>query len=405
MSWLQDLLRATKEQECPQSYFYWAALTTLSATVGKRIYLSRGGAYNLYPNIYTFIISKKSGLRKGMSVNLARKLANNVGTIRIIDGQNSIQGVMKALSKLHTTPAKHVVNKAEGFLITGEFASFLLSDGLSFSLTTLTDLYDTQYHDHGFKKRLASQDELELKEPCLTSLFASNETHFFDSIPRNAITGGFLARTFCVYEEKANTINSLMREQKGKIDYKTITKFLVGLTKLKGEMKIEEKAKVLYEEWYNGFRNRDSDDDTGTEERIGDSLLKLAMLLSLIDSTDLIITHKQMDEAITKSMECFSNLRRLLVGSGDAKSIKSTVARTIMALLTSSAPKYETHRRAILIKGIGLFGPYDLNETTEHFLQSKLITIEKRGSEEYYKLTNWAIESFLKLKIKVAEGK
>ena len=392
MTWLPELMQAVSDLESPRSYFYWSALTTVSAVVGKRIFLNRGEAYVLYPNIYTFIISKKSGLRKGIPIRLAKKLTIDTGTVRVIDGQNSIQGVIKNLSHQHTTKANHVINKAEGFLITGEFASFLIGDNTGFSLTTLTDLYDTQYHEEGFKKRLAGQDEIELNGLCLTALFASNETHFFDSIPRNAITGGFLARTFCIYESKKNTINPLMEVQKQTIDYKGIVQHLKKLSKLKGEMTIERKAKTLFASWYMDFSNKDSNDDTGTDDRLGDNLLKLAMLLSLAESTDLIISHAHMEEAISKTMECFSSLRHLLFGSGDTKSVKRITAKVLLTLLID-APDHTVKRRDVLVKGIGLFGTYDLDEAVEHFLQARYIIIKKERSEQIYKLNDWVIKT------------
>jgi hypothetical protein len=401
MSWIKKLLESTNGLESPQSYFYWSALASISATVAKRIYLNRGGIYRLYPNVYVFLISKKSGLRKGIPVNFAKKVTHEVGTVRVIDGQNSIQGVLKELSSIKTNEGGHIIKSAEGFLITGEFASFMLQDGVGFSLTTLTDLYDTQYHEKGFNKRLATQDELQLKEPCLTALFASNETHFFDAVPKTAMTGGFLARTFCIYESQKQAVNSLMRGSAKFIDYKDINSHLLAISKLKGEFKIEENAIDLYESWYQEFALQEIEGDTGTEERIGDNILKAAMLISLADSPNLIINIGNMEEAIKKSMDSFVGLRRLMMGGvGDAKSIKSTTFKIVMTLLLGAAPSYEVSRKRIMIKGAGVFGPYDLDETVEHFLQAKMISIDKRGSDMHYKLKDWVVKKHLELSTK-----
>src|SRR5258705_8032037 len=135
MGWMQDFLDSTDGMESPKSYFYWSMLTTISAVVGRRVWIDRGGVYQLYPNIYTFLISRRSGLRKGIPVNIAKTLAYEVGRVRVIDGQNSIQGVIKELARVRTVGAGHVIRDAEGFLITGEFASFMLQDGTNLSLT------------------------------------------------------------------------------------------------------------------------------------------------------------------------------------------------------------------------------------------------------------------------------
>lgn len=395
MSWMQDFLDSTKELESPRSYFYWSMLTTISAVVAKKLWVDRGGVYKLYPNVYTFLISKRSGLRKGIPINVAKKLAHEVGRIRVIDGQNSIQGVIKELAKVKTVGNGHIIKNAEGFLITGEFASFMLQDGIGSSLTTLTDLYDAQYHEHGFVKTLASQDQIILKNPCLTALFASNETHFFDSVPKNAITGGFLARTFCIYEEKRNTINSLTKPIVNKIDYLRIIGHLGELAKLEGEIIAEPDALELFNTWYHEFCGKDheAEDTTGTSERLGDNIWKASMLIGLANNNQQIITEKDMDEAIVQCMTTFSNLKRLLLGgAGDSTNIKSITMRTVVAMILETEPEFEVERKKILRKGVGIFGVYDLDEVIEHLLQAGMIKLDKRGQGMYYKLTSVALK-------------
>jgi hypothetical protein len=377
-------------------------LTTISSVVGKKLWVDRGGLYKLYPNIYTFLISKRSGLRKGIPINVAKRLANEVGRVRVIDGQNSIQGVIKELAKVKTVGNGHVIKNAEGFLITGEFASFMLQDGIGSSLTTLTDLYDAQYHEHGFRKTLASQDQIELKGLCLTALFASNETHFFDSVPRNAITGGFLARTFCIYEEKKNTDNSLTGQRKpnpAKIDYLRMIGILADLSKLEGEIISESDALKVFDEWYYDFCGKDheQEDETGTSERLGDNIWKAAMLIGLANNNQQIITGKDMEEAIYHAMITFQNLKRLLLGGAvDAKNVKSICMRTVVAMmLEMEVSGFEVDRKKILRRGAGIFGVYDLDEVIEHLLQAGMIKIDKRGQGIYYKLTEIALRRHL----------
>jgi hypothetical protein len=402
-SWMNDFLDSTKELESPTSYFYWSLLTVISASVGKRIWVNRGDAYKLYPNIYTFIISKRSGLRKGLPISVAKKLAHEIGTVRIIDGQNTIQGVLKELSQVRTLESRHVIREAEGFLITGEFASFLIQDGTSGALTTLTDLYDTHAHENGFKKTLASQDAIELKSPCLTSLFASNETHFFEAVPRNAITGGFLARTFCIYEERRNTLNSLTKKVETKIDYLRIVSHLKELAQLKGEIIPSNAALESFDNWYKEFHKDDYgiDDETGTADRIGDNIWKAAMLIALSNSHGLEILLGDMDDAIVRTMETFANIKRLLIGgSSDNKNIKTITMRTVIAAILDTDPQFEFSRKLLLRKGAGIFGVYDLDETIEHLLQAQMITIRKNGQEIYYKLTEVIIRKHREIKSK-----
>lgn len=401
MSWLKDFMHSTEELESPQSYFYWSILTTISSVVGKKIWVDRGGVYKLYPNVYTFLISKKSGLRKGIPINVAKKLAYEVGKVRVIDGQNTVQGMIKELSKVKTVGNGHIIKNAEGFFISGEFASFIIQDGAGSSLTTLTDLYDCQYHEQGWTKTLASQEQVQLKNLCLTGLFASNETHFFDAVPKNAITGGFLARTFCVYEEKRNTINSLTKKVQNKIDYLRIIGHLTEISKLEGEIIPDKGALKLFDEWYHEFcnKNHGDEDETGTSERLGDNIWKAAMLISLSNSHGMIIDEVDMDEAIVKGLETFNNLKRLLMGGvSDKKDLKALTMRTTVAAMLECEPIFEIGRKKLLRKGVGMFGVHDLDECVEHLLQAGMIKIDKRGSEVFYKLTELVIKKHVEMR-------
>ena len=232
-------------------------------------------------------------------------------------------------------------------------------------------------------------------------MFASNETHFFDAVPKNAISGGFLARTFCVYEEKRNTVNSLTRPITKKIDYLTILTHFKMISELKGEIVPNGNALVMFNDWYHPFTEKNSnndEDDTGTSERIGDGIWKVAMLLSLIDSTDMIITEKHMEESIYQCMITYGNLKRLLMGgagSGAQKDLKATTMRTVVAMMLEAAPSYKVERKRVLQKAAGVFSVYDLDECIEHLLQAGMIKKETSGSNTYYKLTDMIIRKHL----------
>jgi len=395
MSFISDLLDSTADVESPRNYFYWSGLTAIASVLGKRVYLNRQKKYNLYPNIYTFLLSSESGLlRKSLPINTAKKLAYLAGNVRIIDGQNSIQGIIKELNNVHTTDKRVVISDAQALLISGEFSNFLIQDRDAKPLTDLTDMYDTQNYEDGFKKRLASQDILILKGLCLTGLYGSNEVHFRRAVPDEAVRGGFLARCFCVYETKRQTINSLMsltedeEEDALEIPVIQLSEYLKTLIDLRGEMRVVNEARRLYNSWYHDFTTRDIEDDTGTIARLGDTLLKAAMLISLSRDPEMLIRLQDMEEAIQKSTDCFLNMRKMLLG-GKLDTQNDTFRIVMHALLNSKDNRLS--RRVLLVKGWGIFSVYDLDSVIEHFVQSGAIIVEGSG-EKYYRLQPWVVE-------------
>src|SRR5574343_1347225 len=97
MGWIQQVLEEHSESESPQRFYYWSAMSAISACVRRNICLERYH-YKLYPNIYVFVVAR-SGLRKGPPIALAQKLMNKVQCTKVIEGRASIQAVIRDLGK------------------------------------------------------------------------------------------------------------------------------------------------------------------------------------------------------------------------------------------------------------------------------------------------------------------
>src|SRR6266496_5863122 len=91
------VLRYTQQSESPRKFYYWSALSAISAVVKNNVYINRqGGRLKLYPNIFVLLVGR-SGLRKGPPINLARALVEAVDNTRVITGQISIPALITAL--------------------------------------------------------------------------------------------------------------------------------------------------------------------------------------------------------------------------------------------------------------------------------------------------------------------
>jgi hypothetical protein len=77
-------------------------------------------------------------------------------------------------------------------------------------------------------------------------------------------------------------------------------------------------AGIVYEEWYDNFNQQidqtEERDETGTLNRFGDSVLKVAMLLSLANAPELYISESAMLEAIAICEKLIGNVRRTTLG-------------------------------------------------------------------------------------------
>ncbi|HWY35491.1 MAG TPA: hypothetical protein VNX68_12670, partial [Nitrosopumilaceae archaeon] len=312
MSWLSVLVESCEENESPPKFFYWCGLAAISAVMKKQVYTDRF-FYNLYPNIYVFLVAG-SGMKKGIPISVAKRLVEKTKTCRIISGRNSMPRIVQDLGKAFTLENGAMISNAQGFIISGELAAFLVKE--QDAMTVLTDLHNTHEHELFWINSLKGSGVDKLKEPCLTLLGATNEDHFVEAVPNSAVGGGFIARTFIVFSLDKGKLNSLTRPPKKVVDVVFLAEYLKELTKIKGKFTWTDAAIKVYDNWYYKFMGSNGNDKTGTNNRVGDQIIKAAMLIALSETPDLILKESHILEAINVSTECISGMRQVTMGAG-----------------------------------------------------------------------------------------
>ena len=396
MTWIERLLQVTRESESPRKYYYWAGLAAIAGVVKNNVFLDKF-YYKLYPNIYVLLVGK-SGIRKGPPVALARKLVREVNNTRIITGRASIQAIITELRTARTFEGTDgPITDAVGFLVSSEFASFIIQDQQA--LTILTDLYDGDYNPDFDNLTKASGKET-LKNPCLTLIGASNEVHFRDAVPDNALGGGFVARTFIIHAEKKSGINPLTERPVDMASPKELARYLRELSQIRGQFIWSRNGKEIYDNWYRDFSGADYTDSTGTIERLHDHVLKAAMLVSLSRKTDLVLEELDIREAIIACQDFVPGARRVSMGGGRSPQAPGT-AIFLKELL--SREDYSLSRTKMLQKHWSYFDSFELDRIAESLVSQKAIKIEFRNGEAnkkeaWYKLEQGVVDNYQKMK-------
>jgi hypothetical protein len=342
MNWLDELIKEHSEFESPMSFWWWGALSTISAVVKDNVWMDRY-LYNLYPNIYV-MLHADSGLKKGPPINMAKKLCNMTGGVKVITGRSSLQGILKEMGTVQLKPEDKgkVNNKSNVFICSSELSSSIVDDPVATKI--LTDLFDRHYNADEWKS-LLKMEQFVLKDPTVGMFTATNESMGEDFFTKSAIKGGFMARTFIIYEGKRNRKNSLAYRPENMPNYEKYVKFLKQIAALRGPFKsfdsLEPKdeyqfskqvekvdggtrtiyfthAGKIYDDWYDQFTDlvdaQQVKDETGTLNRFGDAVLKVAMLLSLAERPTLEISETAMVKAIGICEKLLGNIRRTTLG-------------------------------------------------------------------------------------------
>lgn len=408
MSWIQKVVDQHDKVESPRNFWYWSALAALSAIVKDNVWLDRGGLYKLYPNIYV-MLHADSGLKKGPPVSLAKQIVRKVNNTRIISGRSSIQGILKELGQSSTTEGGKgkILKKSVGFIVASEFSSSLVSDPAA--MTILTDLYDRHYNE-GEYKSLLKMESFELKDPTITLLVATNDAHFEDFVAKKDIQGGFMGRTFVIAENKVQRLNSLAAPLVHAPDIEELVEYPKTLSGISGPflplgVRVEDDchpikredeegeyvwftpAGAMFDDWYQQFyqsvREQEIKDDTGTVQRFGDSVVKVAMLLSLAETPELVIGESHMAEAIRVCEKLIGNIRRTTMGKRAMDDSATKKALIIKELIDREGNQVT---RAILYKKYYLhFSNTEEFDDLMHSLEdAQMLQITNRGNQTVY---------------------
>jgi len=419
MNWLENLLSQHNELESPTNFWLWGGLAAISAVVKDNVWLDRQ-IYNLYPNIYV-MFHAESGLKKGPPISMAKQLVRGVGGTRIISGRSSIQGILKDLGTAQTQPGGKVINKSTAFICSSELTSSIVEDKVATDI--LTDLYDRQYNV-GEWRSLLKMESFNLKDPTITMLTATNEAHSQDFFGKKDIHGGYFARTFVISENKRNRANSLLVPLKNPPKYTELIDYLKVLTELKGpfkplasqvqseefpypwvehvtgEVNFFSEAGLVYQKWYENFiqevLTQELRDDTGTLNRFGDSVLKVAMLLSLARSPELYIDAESMTLAISYCERLVGNVREMTHGKKGLSESKNLKGIIIQELLGREPCRIS---RTMLLKK--MWAHYkeasELDEIMMSFDQAGMIKTENMGNQIIYVMPEVVVTEYRKL--------
>jgi hypothetical protein len=376
-SWLIDLMKSVDAAESPRPFFYWSALSVVSAIVRNQVYLDKF-MYKLYPNIFVMLVAK-SGLRKGVPIKMAKELVTLIGNTRIFAGRGSIQGIINELSKAHTLPSGLIIKDATGFIVSSEFSSSFVQDPQTFTL--LTDLYDSDYNSGEWKNVIKGTGTETLKDVSLTMLSATNQSHFKSTISDTDVSGGFIGRTLIVTADKKQQVNALVKRPLQTFNAADHIEYLKELAKLKGEFNYYEDSDDIYEAWYTKFSSdiEDADDKTGTLDRLHDHVLKVAMLLSLCRSPDLRILPEDIINAV-KSCEMLTlNVKKTIIGSGKGQMAPQTGA--VLTLLMKQ-PELKIGRKRLLQRLWGDLDANELDRVIETLIQAGAVKVFRDENKE-----------------------
>jgi len=386
VSFIDLVLDSTQEYEAPKRFYYWAALSAVSAVLKDRVYLDMY-AYKCYPNIYVLLYGP-SGVRKGPPIALAEHVVKIVDNTRVINGRSSIEAIIKQLGTFQTREKKEPLKDSCGFVVASELSSSIISNPSAMDI--FTNLYDRIYNKGEWKYNLKVGDSYKLTRPTITWLSGTNEALFREFVPDKNIHGGLIGRMFVISEYKPGTVNSLMFKPKIMVDENRLAEALIPIAKMEGEFQISEDLRHVVDDWYKNFVEVIAPklaDETGFVARVEDFVIKNAMLIAAGRRGELTINEKDIEEAFEVTLPLIIPTRKLSKGINNNKKDHSEITKRGLVLnYIANQPEFLANRKELL-KNLSLqISHEDLDNVITLMLQVDAVQIVNRGSEIDYKL-------------------
>jgi len=323
-NWLKTFLDWTMPvSEAPESLLTWTGLFCISAVLKNKVRFSREYTkkYDIMTHTYTIFVGPPGVVRKSTSAGYAQELITEMNEeILVIDSAYVHLG---PTSGSHVAIIDKMSNTIDGSMtiVSGEFGN-IVSTMPEETYDLFAKLFDTDASalrlEHSTR---AHKDEVVLR-PNLNLLGCTTP----DWIMQNTgymLGGGFAARTVFVFEYKARQRHLFYKDigpdvaGLDKIKKRLITD-LARIGQLKGESKPEgPKLAKKMEEWYQEYIDTPAERGAETfQARKHIHTLRTAMVLSICERDDLVVTTAHFDQAIKLIDDVEGKLSRGLSSMG-----------------------------------------------------------------------------------------
>ena len=288
---------AAGESETPMIYHYWCAISLMAAVLEDRVGVEIIKKNPIRPNLYTFLIGP-GGIGKGTAIDLAVRLMEESGiNVRIFRGRVTYAYLFDILGKAEEDEyGRKIIPKSKLWLIMDELKSNIGSNKVMVDefICTMTDAYtstnrrmDTGTRTHG---------GITLDRPCINWLAGSTPVWLRHVLNRDVFESGFVARACFVFADY--DFDRRIPVVKYPDDYDEVWEFLKGrlieMSWCKGNFLMTRGAEAAFDQW---FFERDAPEDAqiaNVWKRQPVLTLKLAMLQSLAESSDMVIKFNHM---------------------------------------------------------------------------------------------------------------
>lgn len=330
MTFIDRVMAYLDGKGSPSIFRKWSGIFTTSAVLERKVWV-RTVKGKLYPNQYV-ILCAPAGVGKSLGTNFVYSALEEVRTpetplhlapssvtrASLID--NLVKAERRIVRPTETPPVTQFNSLA---IVPNEFGVFLPSWESDF-MSVLTDLWDCGRYA---ETRRTGNIDIRLPATQLNLFSATTPAHLNRLLPEGAWEEGFMSRVLLIYSGEAIHTNLFEFAPTDDASWKAIVAELRRLYKLFGEFQVEDDVKHALNEWVKSGGQPIPEHPKLMTYRIRrpQHLLKLMMVASASDNSDMVITLDHFAEALDWLLEVegvMPDIFKSMKSGGDGRAIE-----------------------------------------------------------------------------------
>ena len=366
--------------DAPESFVFWSGLFTIASSLRRQVFFPKKylGTWECYPHMYLMFVGPP-GMRKTTTID-----GGSRPLLKQVDG-------LKEGPDFFTKEA--IIEKMQQ---SSDCSLYLACDELSnvFQKSEknrggmyefLTSMYDGK---ETIESATKSSGTAFLEKPTLNFFSATTPGWISDNMPEGVITGGFASRCVWIYEDKLR-INKMFFDDVPE-DIKLEDDILLDLlhiSQLTGEFTWSDDGKAAMKAW----ETTEPPQFILTNDKLGGYVnrrkmltLKLAMLNSVMEKDELVITAHDWEFATNAIATIEPNLPKIFGGVG--KNRYSTEVDKIVAFVRNM--NFYTKQEVPLDEVLRTFQhsaePRTLKDLIDFAVDSKMLCHAQKGSDHLF---------------------
>lgn len=335
-SWIVDYVKTIDSvSESPTAFNMWAAISVISSVLKRNVYLNYK-TFTIYPNMYIVLVAPP-GIGKGAAIHPAHAFAKDKKLVNYmsdrITAPRIIEKLFHGFSGVPQLVAGQVVvgqKDSSATLMSSELPTLLTSS--EWMLQFLCDAWDRGEFDYDTRNK----GSFVVSGMCV-SLIGACVPDYIRKINKDAmasVSSGFSARTIFVNaKSKSKSLpwgDGLTNNPNFALTLKNLDSRLHQISNLSGEFSLDPYARLVWDTWYNNLHTQATDDESEVfqnfKSRQHVHVLKVAMVLSVAQASDLIITQAILEKAIAMVEAIADGVDEIFRGVGESD-LSAAIAR------------------------------------------------------------------------------